>query len=59
MKEVKGKRFIVPDKGWTIAEFKCQHHHRRHNGINLVKYFVNQNQRKIRKFFKKIIKEYL
>lgn len=57
MKQAKGKRYFSPDRGWTIQELKSFNRNRTHNGINLLKYFINQYNRKIRRLFNKKIKE--
>lgn len=52
MKEIKGKRYTPPDKSWTITEMKCW-------GGKYKGFFIRQARRKVRQFFKKMVKEYL
>ena len=52
MKEIKGKRYTPPDKGWTIAEMKCWES--KYKG-----FFIRQARRKVRQFFKRLAKNNL
>lgn len=55
------KRYIPPDKGWKIAEAKRNNwwgkHHSTYNGKNMKVYWLNVFNRKLRRFFNKMIKE--
>lgn len=55
MKASKGKEFIQPDPGWYISERKFIKKDRGRTK----KYFINKFNRKVRKIFLKLIKEYL
>lgn len=54
------KRYIPPDKGWNIADSKrglsCGRR-KTHQGKNAKVYWLNVFNRKLRKFFNKMIKE--
>lgn len=55
------KKYIQPDPAWNIAEAKRNKwwgkHHNTYNGKNMKVYWLNVFNRKLRRFFKKEIKE--
>ena len=55
MKASKGKEFIQPDPGWFISGRKDIKKDRGRTK----KYYINKFNRKVRKIFLKLIKEYL
>ena len=55
MKTSKGKEFIQPDPNWLISERKLINKDRGRTK----KYYINKFNRKVRKKFLKLIKEYL
>ena len=55
MKASKGKEFIQPDPSWFISERKSIKKDRGRTK----KYYINKFNRKVRKIFLKLIKEYL
>ena len=53
-KSSKGKEYLMPDPNWIISE--CSVLKNNHKG-KLKKYHLNKFHRKIRQFFKRLIKK--
>ena len=51
------KRYFAPDVGWNIWECKFRNRWGRYNHKNGKRYWLNIFNRKLRRFFRKKIKE--